>query len=176
MAVELTALSPPAVLPAARKLAELGFRIVATRGTAKYLGGLGIECEVVNKVKEGRPHSVDAILNGEFGLVVNTAGNATDRVRDWQNVWDETYASGRSAGDPRFRITGWNDSITGEPIPEAEMREWLDRTVERIEWKGGREHEPEVARRTPGARPELAPLELRREGVVPPLQGLGKRK
>ena len=57
------------------------------------------------------------------------------RVRDWRRVWDGTYEQARAlngAGDPRFRIAGWNDSYTGRPIPVPQMQEWLDHTVERI--------------------------------------------
>ena len=49
-----------------------GLRIFATRGTAKFLRGEGLEVRVVNKVLEGRPHVVDAIKNGEVQLVFNT--------------------------------------------------------------------------------------------------------
>ena len=62
----------PNVLPIARNLAELGFRIVATRGTAAYLRAHGIPVEVVFKVNEGRPNVVDHILNNQVQLIVNT--------------------------------------------------------------------------------------------------------
>jgi carbamoyl-phosphate synthase large subunit len=58
----------------ARRLSELGFRIVATRGTAARLKEAGIEATVINKVLEGRPHCVDAIKSGEIQLVINTSG------------------------------------------------------------------------------------------------------
>jgi carbamoyl-phosphate synthase large subunit len=60
-----------------RELSEMGFRVVATRGTKRHLEGHGILCEVVNKVLEGRPHVVDAMKNGEISLVFNTTGGAT---------------------------------------------------------------------------------------------------
>jgi carbamoyl-phosphate synthase large subunit len=61
-------------LPAlARRLVEMGFRIMATRGTAARIRQSGLEVTVVNKVLEGRPHCVDAILSGEVQIVVNTA-------------------------------------------------------------------------------------------------------
>jgi carbamoyl-phosphate synthase large subunit len=60
------------VLGPVRQLAEMGFRIIATRGTKRHLDAHGIECEKVNKVLEGRPHVVDAITNGEVDLVFNT--------------------------------------------------------------------------------------------------------
>jgi carbamoyl-phosphate synthase large subunit len=58
----------------ARRLAEMGFRVMATRGTAARLREAGIEVTLVNKVLEGRPHCVDAIKSGEIQLVINTSG------------------------------------------------------------------------------------------------------
>jgi carbamoyl-phosphate synthase large subunit len=62
----------PEVLAVARELHELGFRLVCTRGTAELVAQAGIPVEVVNKVKEGRPHIVDMIKNGQIDLIVNT--------------------------------------------------------------------------------------------------------
>ncbi|HEY7447770.1 MAG TPA: carbamoyl-phosphate synthase large subunit, partial [Vicinamibacterales bacterium] len=62
----------PTVLPVARDLVDLGFRIVATRGTAAYLRAHGLPVEVVFKVNEGRPNVADQILNGQIDLVINT--------------------------------------------------------------------------------------------------------
>ena len=59
-----------------RELVELGFRILATRGTKRDLEAHGIPCEQVNKVLEGRPHIVDAMKNGEAHLVFNTTEGA----------------------------------------------------------------------------------------------------
>ena len=59
-----------------RELAEMGFRIIATRGTKRHLDGYGIPTERVNKVLEGRPHIVDAITNGEVDIVFNTTEGA----------------------------------------------------------------------------------------------------
>jgi carbamoyl-phosphate synthase large subunit len=59
-------------LAPARALKDMGFELLATRGTAKFLQSEGIEVRVVNKVLEGRPHVVDAIKNGEVQLVFNT--------------------------------------------------------------------------------------------------------
>ena len=59
-------------LPVAKDLLELGFALVATRGTAKYLEEHGLQVEVVNKVQEGRPHIVDMIKNDEISMVFNT--------------------------------------------------------------------------------------------------------
>ena len=65
----------PAIGPAAQ-LVGMGFTIVATRGTARYLQAAGVEVRIVNKVLEGRPHIVDAMKNGEIALVFNTTDGA----------------------------------------------------------------------------------------------------
>jgi len=56
----------------ARKLIERGFELVATEGTARALSEAGVPCRRVNKVREGRPHIVDMIVNDEIDLIVNT--------------------------------------------------------------------------------------------------------
>lgn len=61
-----------AAIGPARMLLDNGFKLLATRGTAKFLQESGLEVEVVNKVREGRPHVVDALKNGEVKLVFNT--------------------------------------------------------------------------------------------------------
>jgi carbamoyl-phosphate synthase large subunit len=60
----------------ARDIAALGFTIIATAGTAKYLADKGIEVQPVNKVAEGQPHVVDALINGKVQLVFNTTEGA----------------------------------------------------------------------------------------------------
>ncbi len=62
----------PAVVQIARDLQGLGFRLVATRGTATYLRAHGIDAEIVFKVNEGRPHVGDEIVNHRIQLVINT--------------------------------------------------------------------------------------------------------
>jgi len=56
----------------AKKLVELGYELVATRGTARFLRRNGVECREVFKVREGRPHAADLIEAGEIQLVINT--------------------------------------------------------------------------------------------------------
>jgi carbamoyl-phosphate synthase large subunit len=67
----------PRVLEAIRLLVSLGFRIIATSGTQRYLAEQGLPASKINKVLEGRPHIVDAIKNGEVQLVFNTTEGAT---------------------------------------------------------------------------------------------------
>ncbi len=60
------------VLDVARKLQSFGFKIIATRGTAKVLSENGVNCESINKITEGRPHIVDSIKNDEIDFIINT--------------------------------------------------------------------------------------------------------
>ena len=60
------------MLPIARDLADLGFKLIATRGTAAYLRAHGLDVDVVFKVNEGRPNIADEIVNHKVDLVVNT--------------------------------------------------------------------------------------------------------
>ena len=66
----------PQLVEAARTLAELGFEIMATRGTAAFLKDEGIAATVVNKVYEGRPNIVDVMKDGRINLVMNTTAGA----------------------------------------------------------------------------------------------------
>ena len=65
-----------AAVEPARELLEMGFEIIATRGTAKFLQSAGLNVRTVNKVLEGRPHIVDALKNGDVHLVFNTTEGA----------------------------------------------------------------------------------------------------
>jgi carbamoyl-phosphate synthase large subunit len=60
------------IVSVAQRLSENGFRLIATRGTAKELQAAGLEVEIINKVTEGRPHIVDMIKNGKIQLIINT--------------------------------------------------------------------------------------------------------
>ncbi|MBL8566902.1 MAG: carbamoyl-phosphate synthase large subunit [Hyphomicrobiaceae bacterium] len=65
----------PVIAPI-KDLQAMGFKIIATRGTARYLNANGVQCGVVNKVLEGRPHVVDIMKNGQVALVFNTTEGA----------------------------------------------------------------------------------------------------
>ncbi|WP_294237955.1 carbamoyl-phosphate synthase large subunit [uncultured Sphingomonas sp.] len=71
----------PHILPAAKLLAEAGFAIVATGGTADYLDRAGVPVEKINKVAQGRPHIVDRIKDGGITLIFNT-------TEGWQSLKD----------------------------------------------------------------------------------------
>jgi carbamoyl-phosphate synthase large subunit len=62
----------PTVVPIVRRLHELGFRILATEGTGRYLRARGVPAERVLKVHEGRPNAIDLIVSGEVHLLINT--------------------------------------------------------------------------------------------------------
>ena len=77
----------PVILPAVRALAEHGFTIVATSGTADYLTEHGVTVERVNKVAQGRPHIVDRIKDGGIDLIFNT-------TEGWQSLKDSSPIRG----------------------------------------------------------------------------------
>ena len=65
-----------------RTLVELGFSLVATRGTAATLGKAGLAVAPVNKVMEGRPHIVDMLKNKEITLIINTVEEDKRSIQD----------------------------------------------------------------------------------------------
>ncbi len=72
----------PRAVEVARQLVELGFELVATRGTAAAIGAAGVAVQTVNKVAEGRPHIVDALKNGDIVLVINTVEERRNAIAD----------------------------------------------------------------------------------------------
>jgi carbamoyl-phosphate synthase large subunit len=75
--VSLRDADKPGVVASIRSLHELGFKIMATTGTQRYLIAQGLPAVKVNKVSEGRPHAADAVRNGSVQLVFNTTEGAT---------------------------------------------------------------------------------------------------
>ena len=73
----------PTVLPIARRFHELGFRILATEGTERYLRGRGVPAERVLKVHEGRPNAIDLIVSGDVQLLINTPLGKFTQVDDY---------------------------------------------------------------------------------------------
>ncbi|MBS0586497.1 MAG: carbamoyl-phosphate synthase large subunit [Proteobacteria bacterium] len=76
----------PHAVEIARNLAELGFTLYATRGTAAAITEAGIDVIIVNKVAEGRPHIVDMIKNGEINLIINTVKNQSSAIKDSYSI------------------------------------------------------------------------------------------
>ncbi len=64
----------------AKKLSDLGFNLIATRGTGKILVNSGLDVRFINKVSEGRPHIVDMIKNGEISLIINTPRGRNPKI------------------------------------------------------------------------------------------------
>jgi carbamoyl-phosphate synthase large subunit len=76
----------PRAIAVARQLADLGFALIATKGTAAALNEAGVACAVVNKVTEGRPHIVDMIKNKEVVLVINTVEERRNAIADSRHI------------------------------------------------------------------------------------------
>ena len=70
----------------ARSLVEIGFTMLATRGTAAAIEAAGVAVKLVNKVGEGRPHIVDMIKNGEVNLIINTVESKPSAMRDSYSI------------------------------------------------------------------------------------------
>jgi carbamoyl-phosphate synthase large subunit len=70
----------------ARDLHDMGFELVATKGTAAAFSAAGVPVQIVNKVTEGRPHIVDAIKNGEIALVINTVEERRNAIADSRHI------------------------------------------------------------------------------------------
>ncbi len=91
-----------AAVPVAARLSELGFTILATRGTATRLREAGIGCEEVNKISQGRPHILDRIQNGEVQWIINTSSGS--------RTTEDSYSIRRAALDYHIPYT---TTITG---------------------------------------------------------------
>ena len=61
------------IVPVAKTFMDMGFKILATKGTSSHLKNHGLSCETIQKISEGRPHVVDYIKNGEIQLIINTS-------------------------------------------------------------------------------------------------------
>ncbi|HVC10590.1 MAG TPA: carbamoyl-phosphate synthase large subunit, partial [Burkholderiales bacterium] len=75
-----------AAVAVARDLVELGFSVLASRGTAAVLAAHGVAVAAVNKVAEGRPHIVDMIKNGEVSFIVNTVEDTRTAIADSRSI------------------------------------------------------------------------------------------
>lgn len=76
----------PKLIQIAKRLQDLGYGLCSTLGTAKYLREHGIGVQIMNKVREGRPHIVDAIKNGDIAMVINTVGSMPESVADSHSI------------------------------------------------------------------------------------------
>ena len=76
----------PKAVEIARHLANAGFSVIATRGTAAAIDAAGIPVQAVNKVTEGRPHIVDMIKNNEIALIINTVDEKRQAINDSRSI------------------------------------------------------------------------------------------
>ncbi len=83
----------PRAVEVARGLADMGFDLVATRGTAAVIERAGLKVQVVNKVTEGRPHIVDMIKNGEIAMVINTVEERRNAIADSRLIRIQSLAN-----------------------------------------------------------------------------------
>jgi len=86
-----------------------------------------------HEYREGDTRLVAYVVTDEDGIsdeqIERWKGEHLDQ---WKDLWEGAYVDGGEVLDPRFNISGWNSSFSGEPIPAEEMRAWVDSTVERI--------------------------------------------
>jgi carbamoyl-phosphate synthase large subunit len=82
--ITVTDSDKPGAVAIAQQLHDLGFRVIATRGTAEAIQRMGIPATAINKIGEGSPHVVDWIENGDVDLVVNTPTGSGARTDGWE--------------------------------------------------------------------------------------------
>jgi len=83
----------PRAVQVAKDLVEIGFSVVATKGTAAAIAAAGIPVATVNKVAEGRPHVVDMIKNDEIALVINTVEEKRTAINDSRTIRTSALAA-----------------------------------------------------------------------------------
>jgi carbamoyl-phosphate synthase large subunit len=117
----------PEAAELAERLSKLGFHLWATRGTAAVLAARGISSTVINKVKEGRPHVLDALVNRQIDVVINTPGGPDD-IRDSYSLRRETvtrnipcFTTMRAA----FAAVSAIEALRRSPLGVAPLQEWL---------------------------------------------------
>jgi carbamoyl-phosphate synthase large subunit len=80
--ISVKAADKPAAVEVARSLVEMGFKLVATRGTAAAISAAGLPVASVHKVQEGRPNVIDLLKNGDISMVVNTVEEKRSAIAD----------------------------------------------------------------------------------------------
>jgi carbamoyl-phosphate synthase large subunit len=129
----------PTVLPIARRFHELGFRILATEGTQRYLRGRGVPAERVLKVHEGRPNAIDLIVSGEVQLLINTPLGKFTQVDDYairraalvhRVPYTTTMSAASAACDAIIALRSRTGSVRS-------LQEWHERTTGEKATTGG---------------------------------------
>jgi len=121
----------PTVLPIVRRFHEMGFRIVATEGTARYLRARGVPAERVAKVHEGRPNAIDLIVSGEAQLLINTPLGKFTQADDYairraalmhRVPYTTTMSAASAACDAIIALRSRTGSVRS-------LQEWHERTT-----------------------------------------------
>ena len=121
----------PTVLPIARRFHELGFRLTATEGTARYLRSRGVPAERVAKVHEGRPNAIDLIVSGEVQLLINTPLGKFTQADDYairraalmhRVPYTTTMSAANAACDAIIALRSRTGSVRS-------LQEWHERTT-----------------------------------------------
>jgi carbamoyl-phosphate synthase large subunit len=124
----------PTVVPIVRRFHELGFRILATEGTQRYLRARGVPAERVMKVHEGRPNAIDLIVSGDVHLLINTPLGKFTQADDYairraalmhRVPYTTTMSAASAAGDAIIALRSRTGSVRS-------LQEWHEKTkVER---------------------------------------------
>jgi carbamoyl-phosphate synthase large subunit len=121
----------PTVLPIVRRFHEMGFRILATDGTARYLRARGVPAERVAKVHEGRPNAIDLIVSGEAQLLINTPLGKFTQADDYalrraalmhRVPYTTTMSAASAACDAIIALRSRTGSVRS-------LQEWHERTT-----------------------------------------------
>src|SRR5919197_3931822 len=140
----------PTVLPIVRRFHEMGFRIVATDGTARYLRARGVPAERVAKVHEGRPNAIDLIVSGEAHLLINTPLGKFTQADDYalrraalmhRVPYTTTMSAASAACDAIIALRSRTGSVRS-------LQEWHEKTTA--------EKQPPAGAKSPEPRPTPA--------------------
>jgi amino acid adenylation domain-containing protein len=88
--------------------------------------------ESIVTVREDNPDDKRLVGYVVPDLQNQATGDSSERISQWQQVFNNTYGQPAPELDRTFNTLGWNESYTGLPIPKPQMREWVDSTMERI--------------------------------------------
>jgi len=72
------------------------------------------------------------VPNTDWAQMTPGPETVTEQLTQWRSVWNETYQQKNGYHDPTFNTIGWKSAYTGQPIPDSEMKEWVEQTVRRL--------------------------------------------
>ncbi len=124
--ISVKASDKPHAVGVARMLHEMGYKLIATRGTAAALSAEGLPVVTVNKVTEGRPHVVDMIKNGEISFIINTVEEKRTAMADSRSIRTTALAQ---------RVTTYT-TLAGARAAVEGMRSMVDASFEVYDLQG----------------------------------------